>query len=65
MSQPGIDHVGIMPAEGHQLIMGSVLHDPTIVHHRNAVGPHGGGQAVRYEDGGPTLQERIQGLLDH
>jgi hypothetical protein len=57
VSQPGIDHVGILPTEIHQLIVGSVLHDPTIVHHGNAVGPHCRGQTMRNEDGGPTLQE--------
>src|ERR1035437_4912217 len=64
MPHPGGVHLGVPAPEGHQLEMRTHLHDPSVVDHHNAVGPHGRGQAMGDEDGRAVLEEHVESGFD-
>ena len=54
----------IEPMLFHQGIMGSLFHDPAMVHDQNAVGPPDGGQAMGNHDARAVRQSSLNGLFD-
>nr|ACR35398.1 unknown [Zea mays] len=50
---------------GQEVGVAAVLHDPPVLHDRDAVHPSDRRQPVRHQDGGPPLHQPLQRLLQH
>ena len=61
---PGLDHRCVPAARRHQVGVGAELDDLTVVDDGDAVGAHGGGEAVGDEDRRAALEEHIERLPD-
>jgi hypothetical protein len=64
LADPGVEHLGVAPTRGHQLVVGPDFHDPPPVDHDDPVGAAGGRQAVGDEDGRAVLEQGIERRLD-
>ena len=53
-----------MAAQGDQLVVGAALGDAAVLHDHDAVRLADGGEAVRDDEGGAALEQRLQRLLD-
>eukprot|EP00961_Rhodomonas_salina_P234430 3168376-Rhodomonas_salina.2 len=51
----------------HELVVGALLHDPPLLHHRDLIRVPDGGQSVRDHDRGPLvpLEQIVRGSLHH
>ena len=64
LAQPRLEHLGVAPTGTDQLVVVADLDDAAVVHDGDAVGPHGGSQAVGDQDGGAALEEPVERPLD-
>src|SRR5208283_2522729 len=59
-----LDHVVVMAARGHQLLVGADLGDGSAIEHEDAVGMANRAQAVGDDKRGAAMEQSGQALLD-